>query len=142
MMTVHVIKRAPTESGWFFKHGFPLTVSATIITILLSSKVPRNLLVIQGTAADVVLVAYAALLFWVAVVSVDADWVHKVGAVLAVFTWGGRGGGFIELGLDRGTWDLSGAVAERLLVAAALVLWHASMMYTVVADREYANGSV
>ena len=75
--------------------------------------------------------AYCVLLLLLAFSHVDSVKLHQLGAVMAVLTWGGRGGGFIELSLERGTWSLLGAVAERFLLATALVLWHSVSAYWI-----------
>lgn len=137
----HLGVTKPRQYSWFFKRGFPLLIAFTIVVVLLTSAVQRNLLVVAGTAADIVLFGYAGLLAYLGFFRAQHVWIHKIGAVLAVFTWGGRGGGFIELALSRGTWDLAGAIAERLLLAAALVLWHSTLVYAVATEQEAARAA-
>ena len=41
--------RPPEHStGWFFTRGFPVSIVASIATIILTSEVQRNLLVVRG----------------------------------------------------------------------------------------------
>ncbi len=119
------------------RRSFPLLVAATIVTILFTSAVPPNLLVVSGRPAEAVMASYAMLLVAMASDRFDNVTLHKVGSVLAVFTFGGRGGGFIELSIARQTFELLGAVAERILLTCALVLWHASVGSRIAVEREY-----
>lgn len=115
---------------------FPVLVSFTIITILVFSAVPPNLLFVQGRPAEILMGSYALMLLGLTTNSFDDVALHKVGSVLAVLTFGGRGGGFIELSIARETFDLVGAVAERVLLTFALVMWHARMGSTIAAKQE------
>jgi len=103
----------------------PLTVVVLLVALVAYSNVPPNLWVIQGALAEAVMLAYAVLLF-VSAVGPNREWMHKTGAVLAVATFGGRAGGFLERAIETDTLRslLLTNAAERLVLALGLVLWH------------------
>lgn len=118
---------------------FPLLVAVTILIVLLFSAVPPNLVYVTGAPAETIMVVYALLLVGISSEQLDNGLLHQIGVPLAVLTFGARGGGFIELSIDRGTWELAGAVAERVLIASALVLWHVSVGTRISVERELAD---
>jgi len=110
------------ESRTFTRRGFPLLVAVSWLAVWAFSTVPANLWVVKGTAAEVVIATYVAVTAATAVTP-GTRALHYVGAPLAVLVYLGRGGGFFDLALD-GRPDLWGAVAERVVMAVAMTLWH------------------
>ena len=111
----------------------PVVVSVTLFVVVFTSEVPPNLYVLRGTAALVPYLIYATVMAWIAVRPNFLE-LHLVGGPLAVLVFLGRAGGFIELGIARETFELSGAVAERVLLCALLVSWH-WVMVTIIPPR-------
>ena len=104
--------------------GFPLLIATTLVVVFGSSPVGVNLWVADGALAAVVLWAYVAVLGLIVVLPHPPSVLHKIGAALAVVTWGGRGFAFLELGIQRDNFNLAGAVLERLTLMVCLILWH------------------
>lgn len=113
---------------------FPALVSAALISIIAFSNVEApDLWFVEGLAATGVTLVYATILV---VLAVQPKWValHTVGAPLAVATYGGRAGGFLEIVILHDRYDLIAAVMERVVLALGLVLWHRARTREIVLE--------
>ena len=115
------------ESFWSI-YLLPLMVSVGLIIIIQFSGVGLKLWVVEGLVAQLIVGAYILTLLLSMKIQ-DHPIVHEIGVVLAVMTFLGRGGGFLELVLSESRADLLGAVAERLMLTYFAVNWHNRMAW-------------
>lgn len=116
---------------------YPAFWAGVFVAVAVFSEVSVNLLVVSGTPAMFALYLYAALLVALAVCPTRLSWLHPAGAALAALAVGGRAAGFAELVVASGSWTLVGAVAERVGMVLAMVIWHRAGV--VRAERERAR---
>lgn len=110
---------------WLFvRWVVPSMILATLVLMLVFTRVPLNLWAIRGSWADAVVGAYIVAV--VAVTFTTDRRVHAVASGLSMLTFVGRGGGFLHLVLDgvNPRYDLLTAVCERLLLGTLAFLWH------------------
>lgn len=112
--------KVETVTDWMF----PVLVLTALMSTLFFSKVPPSLLVVTGTAAQAVIVTYGLALV-ATLTNPRALQIHAIAAALGVFAFAGRAGGFLELVIDLGRWDLVAAVVERLVLSVAVLRYHA-----------------
>lgn len=103
----------------------PAALAAGLVAVTLTSEVRFSLVPVG--VAHLLMVAYACLLMWAAVLPLHPRW-HMVGVGLAVATFGLRLAGFAEIAAT-GRVDLVGAVFERLGLMAAAVMWHVRSLH-------------
>jgi hypothetical protein len=128
--------RSWTEAhGWkvFIRTILPIMGAISILIVVATTKVSPNLLVVKGTAADVLFCLYAGVL--VSCAFTRSPRVHTVGVGLAVLCFGGRGAGFLELVFLSDATNLLGAGSERIFMAALLVAWHISRTRALAGER-------
>lgn len=116
--------------------AFPLAVIATLFAMLATSRVPLNLYIIRGAAADVVVVGYIAMLA-ASLVMRASPWLHHFGAPLGVLVFLGRAGGFADLVITDSRLDLLAAVGERVVLTLAVVFWHQWMSFQTGAEKAH-----
>lgn len=113
-----------TSQPTWLERAFPALTAIVVIGILATSQVPPNLWAFAGRPAAAVMAFYTLPNFWLAI-NPDDIRAHYLAGGLAVFVWGGRAGGFVELVLSEPPrWDLLGAVGERILLLALVLAWH------------------
>lgn len=102
-----------------------LSVAIALVLVDLTSAVAINLFVLEGTVGGILIWAYATYLAAFAVRGSFGARSHLLVGILMAAVIGGRAMGFVTLALERGDWSLTGAVAERLLIIAPLLMmWH------------------
>lgn len=121
----------PRLSARLTNQCYPALAAFTLCTVMATSKVDLSIWAVSGRVAVAFTAAYALLLSAMAVSPTRMAAWHGVGAAFAVLVFGGRGAGFAAIILDSlGThderWDLLGAVTERVLLLASMIVWHRS----------------
>lgn len=124
-------------------HGFPILAAVTLGLVAVTTEVGLNVWVLSGTPALTALLVYAAVLVGLAAAPTRLGHWHATGAALAVLVFGGRALGFVSIIVDGASsadprWNLVGAVAERVLLLASLLIWHRSQI-VVAAKRQVAR---
>lgn len=109
--------------GGIVDRGWPAVTSAAVVTVLATSRVDLNLLLVAGLPATVLAVGYAVAMASL-VGAPNNLTLHRVTFALSVLFWGGRAGGFLDLVVTHGRGDLWGAVAERASMFVAVATLH------------------
>ena len=102
---------------------WPGVVAGAALTVLSTSAVGINLWFASGIAADILTLIYVVVMAAL-VGAPDELGLHRAAIVLSALFWGGRAGGFAELVITQGRFDLWGAVAERGAIFAAVLTLH------------------
>jgi len=103
---------------------FASLISLTLISVVIFSNVQLNLGVVSGRPAAGLALLYAGLMAYFVVKPSDGSILHVYAGILGVFIFMGRAGGFLELAFDRGSWALTGAIMERVVLAVLVLRWH------------------
>lgn len=116
--------------SWLYQRLVPLTLAATSVLILATSAVSVNLVVVSGLGADLLLLAWASMLVLLALWPRSVLG-HMITAPLTMAVLLGRAIGFVQLASERGSWALTGAVAERASLLVMVMLWHLSRVHII-----------
>ena len=125
-----------TVAAHWLRHVIPLTLAAALVAVVVFSRVALDLVIVDGTPADVVALAAAGLLVALAVRPGSVR-LHMIAGPLVVGVLAARAIGFAELASERGTWDLTGAVLERIALLTVVGSWHLTRIIVIQRDRAY-----
>lgn len=126
--------------------GFPLLSAVSLVLVVLTTEVGLNVWVLSGGPAVAALAVYTVILVGLAAAPTRLGQWHAAGAAFAVLVFGGRALGFVSVIVDSADagdarWNLIGAVAERVVLLASLLIWHRSQI-VVAAKRQVRRLSV
>ena len=126
-VAVAVEHRARQLASVALARTIPAVFCSVISAILIFSEVPPNLIIVDGTWAGHLLELYALVTFGL-IFKPNVYGLHRIALALGIIAWGGRGGGFLELVIELGRYDLIAAVAERVLIVILVVYYHDNEM--------------
>lgn len=123
----------PNGLNRFIKHGMPLALLLTILTVKLTSKVTLTLFV-TDLMVDVIAWSYIGLLAYSTFR--PRQTIHAASGALGLLFLSIRGAGFMELVISEERLDLLGAVAERALLIVVIVTYHRFMISLISSTEQ------